>query len=92
MAGSTYYVTEVTLVPLLISSVAIYLVGFLCARWLDVLPLGLASAQSPVSMYQDLEILLLVLVACLTVSATLVVGPLSFIGLMAPHMAEIIWL
>jgi iron complex transport system permease protein len=32
---------------------------------------------------------LLVLVACLTVSATLVVGPLSFIGLMAPHMARL---
>ena len=89
LAGSTYYVTEVTLVPLLISSVVFISLGFLCARWLDVLPLGQASAQSLGINVSRSRILLLVLVACLTVSATLVVGPLSFIGLMAPHMARL---
>ncbi|PMG31759.1 Fe3+-hydroxamate ABC transporter permease FhuB [Vibrio splendidus] len=89
LAGSTYYVTEATLVPLLISSVVFISLGFLCARWLDVLPLGQASAQSLGINVSRSRILLLVLVACLTVSATLVVGPLSFIGLMAPHMARL---
>ncbi|MDF5366552.1 iron chelate uptake ABC transporter family permease subunit, partial [Vibrio parahaemolyticus] len=33
--------------------------------------------------------ILLLLVACLTVSATLVVGPISFVGLLAPHLARL---
>ncbi|WP_144049480.1 iron chelate uptake ABC transporter family permease subunit, partial [Vreelandella massiliensis] len=33
---------------------------------------------------------LLALVAVLTASATLVVGPLSFVGLLAPHLAKML--
>ena len=90
LAGSTYYVTEETLFPLILSSVVFISLGFICARWLDVLPLGQASAKSLGLNVSRSRVLLLVLVACLTVSATLVVGPLSFIGLMAPHMARLL--
>lgn len=89
LSGSTYYVTEQTLLPLLVSSVVFISLGFVCARWLDVLPLGQSSAKSLGINVPRSRILLLVLVACLTVSATLVVGPISFIGLMAPHLARL---
>lgn len=89
LSGSTYYVTEETLLPLFISSVVFISLGFICARWLDVLPLGQSSAQSLGLNVPRSRVLLLILVASLTVSATLVVGPLSFVGLMAPHMARL---
>ena len=34
------------------------------------------------------RISLLLLAACLTAAATLTIGPLSFVGLMAPHIAR----
>jgi iron complex transport system permease protein len=34
------------------------------------------------------RIVLLLLAACLTAAATLTIGPLSFVGLMAPHIAR----
>ena len=37
-------------------------------------------------------LLILLLVALLTASATLVIGPLSFVGLLAPHMAKLMGL
>ncbi|WP_394251536.1 Fe(3+)-hydroxamate ABC transporter permease FhuB [Vibrio profundi] len=89
LSGSTYYVTEETLLPLFISSAVFISLGFICARWLDVLPLGQSSAQSLGLNVPRSRVLLLILVASLTVSATLVVGPLSFVGLMAPHMARL---
>ena len=38
------------------------------------------------------QLAILLLVAVLTASATLVVGPLSFVGLLAPHMAKLMGL
>ncbi len=37
---------------------------------------------------KKLQILILVVAALLTAMATLIVGPLSFVGLMAPHLAQ----
>lgn len=34
------------------------------------------------------RIALLLLAACLTATATMTIGPLSFVGLMAPHIAR----
>lgn len=89
LSGSTYYVTVNTLPPLIMASFVLIGLGFLCARWLDLLPLGQSSAKSLGVHVPRARVLLLLLVACLTVSATLVVGPLSFIGLMAPHLARL---
>lgn len=89
LSGSTYYVTEQTLLPLFVSALVLTALGFACARWLDILPLGEESARALGIKVGRSRGLLLLLVACLTVSATLVVGPLSFIGLMAPHLARL---
>lgn len=36
------------------------------------------------------RIILLVLIATSTAASTLIIGPLSFVGLMAPHMARVL--
>ena len=59
-------------------------------RWLDILPLGAATAKALGVTLNRARLALLLLVALLTACATLVVGPLSFIGLLAPHMARLV--
>ncbi|MBN3491886.1 Fe(3+)-hydroxamate ABC transporter permease FhuB [Vibrio neptunius] len=88
LSGSTYYVTEATLLPLAVATFVLVGFSFLTSRWLDILPLGEASSRALGVRAGRARGLLLLLVALLTVSATLVVGPLSFIGLMAPHLAR----
>ncbi|BFM50786.1 Fe(3+)-hydroxamate ABC transporter permease FhuB [Marinomonas sp. THO17] len=90
MSGSTYNVTYQTLLMTLVITIALVCLVFLFTKWLDILPLGQASAQSLGMKVSRSRLLLLALSACLTVSATLVVGPLSFVGLMAPHLARIL--
>ncbi|MGO3343834.1 MAG: Fe(3+)-hydroxamate ABC transporter permease FhuB [Marinomonas sp.] len=89
LSGSTYYVTSNTLLPLAIATIVFVCLGFLLSKWLDILPLGQTTAQSLGMKVSHTRLLLLLLAACLTVAATLVVGPLSFIGLMAPHLARL---
>jgi len=60
----------------------------LCRRWLTVLPLGGDTARSVGMALNSSRIGLLLLAACLTATATMTIGPLSFIGLMAPHIAR----
>jgi iron complex transport system permease protein len=57
-------------------------------RWLAILPLGGAVAQGlgvPVRTAWTLSVLIAGLA---TGAATVIVGPLSFVGLMAPHLAR----
>jgi iron complex transport system permease protein len=61
--------------------------SLLAARWLDILPLGGAPAQALGVPLARARFLLLFLAAVLTAFATFIIGPLTFIGLMAPHLA-----
>ncbi|WP_420961501.1 Fe(3+)-hydroxamate ABC transporter permease FhuB [Brucella sp. IR073] len=65
---------------------------FLTPRWLDILPLGKTAARSLGLPLAGSRLLLILLCAGLTASASLLVGPLSFIGLIAPHLARLIGL
>ncbi|RJG37978.1 Fe(3+)-hydroxamate ABC transporter permease FhuB [Motilimonas pumila] len=90
LSGSTYYF-DIDNLGYIAAAAAILLIAALaCAKWLDVLPLGEASARSLGIKVDQARLVLLVLVALLTVAATLVVGPLSFVGLMAPHIARLL--
>ncbi len=60
----------------------------LCRRWLTILPLGGEAARAVGMALTSSRIVLLLLAACLTAAATLTIGPLSFVGLMAPHIAR----
>jgi len=90
MSGSTYYVTYQTLLMTLVFTLVLVSLVFLFTKWLDILPLGQASAQSLGVRVSRSRLVLLAISACLTVAATLVVGPLSFVGLMAPHLARML--
>ncbi|PRY65258.1 iron complex transport system permease protein [Vreelandella songnenensis] len=90
LAGSTYYVdvTSALVVGTLAAGLALATLPF--TRWLDILPLGAPMAQALGVGLNRARLGLLLLVALLTACATLVVGPLSFIGLLAPHMARLV--
>ncbi len=58
-------------------------------RWLELFPLGNATATSlgvPVPLARGI---LFSLAALLTAGATILIGPLSFCGLMGPHLARL---
>lgn len=57
-------------------------------RWLRILPLGTAQAQALGVRPVIARFTLMAWVAVLTGVSTLAVGPVSFAGLMAPHLAR----
>lgn len=65
---------------------------FLAARWLDLFPLGPAAAQALGLAVGRARFMLVACAALLTALAALFVGPLSFIGLIAPHLARLLGL
>lgn len=90
ISGSTYSVEPPQAIRTVIIAVALIALAPLCQRWLTILPLGSASARSAGIALTPVRLTILLLAAMLTAMATLTVGPLSFIGLMAPHMARML--
>lgn len=60
----------------------------LLVRWLAVIPLGDAVARELGVPLDAARLAMLLVAAALTASATPILGPLSFLGLMAPHVAR----
>lgn len=86
-SGSTYYATDEVALPMLIIALALFALSFVFCRWLDLLSLNANVAQAVgMNLTQARGILFLFAIA-LTLCATLIVGSLSFIGLLAPHLA-----
>ncbi|MEE6074857.1 Fe(3+)-hydroxamate ABC transporter permease FhuB [Avibacterium paragallinarum] len=86
-SGSTYYAADEVALPMLIIALALFALSFVFCRWLDLLSLNANVAQAVgVNLTQARGILFLFAIA-LTLCATLIVGSLSFIGLLAPHLA-----
>lgn len=92
MSGSTYYVTLPVAYGLVGLALLMLAACLLVSRWLDLLPMGAAVATALGIRLNRAQLAILLLVAVLTASATLVVGPLSFVGLLAPHMAKLMGL
>ncbi|SDJ30513.1 Fe(3+)-hydroxamate ABC transporter permease FhuB [Billgrantia gudaonensis] len=92
LAGSTYYVDLTSAVVVGTLAALLALCTLPLTRWLDILPLGAATTRALGVGLNRARLVLLVLVALLTACATLVVGPLSFVGLLAPHMARLLGL
>ncbi len=90
LSGSTYYVDLHSAVIVIGAAIVLALATRPFARWLDILPLGAATASALGIGVERSRLALLALVALLTACATLVVGPLSFVGLLAPHMARLL--
>ncbi|MEK1889891.1 MAG: Fe(3+)-hydroxamate ABC transporter permease FhuB [Phyllobacterium sp.] len=88
MAGSTYGVTSTLAWISAVFAVVGVALAILLARPLQQFTLGDVSAHAHGVDIQRFRALILGLSALLTAIATLVVGPLSFVGLMAPHLAQ----
>jgi len=61
----------------------------LASRWLDLLPLGEATGRSLGLAVTRSRLCLAAMAALATAFASLLVGPLSLIGLIAPHLARL---
>ncbi len=88
ISGSTYNATTEQVVSTGVAMIILLALVPLCRRRLTVLPLGGDTARSVGMALSASRIGLLLLAASLTATATLTIGPLSFIGLMAPHIAR----
>ncbi len=90
ISGSTYNVSATQALQSAGCAVVLVSLAPLASRWLTLLPLGSATARSAGMALTASRLALLLLAAALTASATLTIGPLSFVGLMAPHMARML--
>lgn len=88
MAGSTYFVDNAIAGTALVISLVGLLATSLLYRWLALLQLGQTTAGELGLNIGVARAVLFALAAVMTAAATLVVGPLTFIGLMAPHLAQ----
>jgi iron complex transport system permease protein len=92
MSGSTYYVTQPVALALVVLALLMLAACLLVSRWLDLMPMGPAVATALGIRLSRAQLTILLLVAVLTASATMVIGPLSFAGLLAPHLARLMGL
>ncbi|MEI4978420.1 Fe(3+)-hydroxamate ABC transporter permease FhuB [Aeromonas caviae] len=92
MSGSTYYVTQPVALALVVLALLMLAACLLVSRWLDLMPMGPAVATALGIHLGRAQLIILLLVAVLTASATMVIGPLSFAGLLAPHLARLMGL
>ena len=86
MAG---FATGVTLEGALLAAaeaVVVVVAGLLVVRWLTLLPLGAPVAAGLGVHLPRARLALLVIAAAATAVATPILGPLTFIGLLAPHL------
>ncbi|HGM4931942.1 Fe(3+)-hydroxamate ABC transporter permease FhuB [Serratia marcescens] len=90
LSGSTYSVEPAQALRTALVAAGLMVLAPLCRRWLTILLLGGATARSVGIALTPARLTILLLAAVLTAMATLTVGPLSFVGLMAPHMARML--
>jgi iron complex transport system permease protein len=88
MSGSTYLVDgKAAAAEVAIAAVLIALALF-ARRWLNILPLGPAPSVAIGLPLAKARLAMFGLAGLMTAAATLTVGPLSFVGLMGPHLAR----
>ncbi|MBB4954749.1 iron complex transport system permease protein [Agrobacterium vitis] len=88
MSGSTYNVTMSSAITVALFAILLITIVAFLRRWLTLLPLGPSAATALGVPLASARLWLLVLAGVLSGTATLTVGPLSFVGLMAPHLAR----
>lgn len=87
MAGSTYRVTSTGAITLAISVTVIFIGLVSVSRWLTLISAGRQFAAARGLNVQATSVILLSSVAMLCALVTTTMGPVAFVGLLAPHMA-----
>ncbi|MGO1490549.1 MAG: Fe(3+)-hydroxamate ABC transporter permease FhuB [Psychrobacter sp.] len=88
LSGTTYSAQPSTVWYLIGIAIILFVVSLLLLKPLRVLGLGTGVARNLGVAVTPVTFGILVLVAALSTASTLAVGPLSFIGLMVPHLAS----
>jgi len=88
MSGSTYLIDAPIAAFEFGIAIVLIAIAFLARRWLDILPLGPLPSASLGIPLAGARLALFALAGVMTAAATLTVGPLSFVGLMGPHLAR----
>jgi ABC-type Fe3+-siderophore transport system permease subunit len=88
LAGSTYKANYATLWITLGVAVVLLPAAPLASRWLDILPLGDETSRELGIDLGPVRLAVMVLASLLTAAAVLAIGPLTFAGLVGPHLAR----
>jgi ABC-type Fe3+-siderophore transport system permease subunit len=86
MAGSTTGTLPADAVRAVLAAAVLIPASILGIRWLAILPMGGPTAKSLGVPLARSRFFLILVAAIMTTTATLIIGPLTFIGLMAPHI------
>ena len=87
-SGSTQQADLAFALPLFLLTLLLFGVSFLFSRWLELLSLQAPMAQALGLNLKQTRFVLVLFSALLTAIATLLIGPLSFIGLLVPHLTR----
>lgn len=87
-SGSTQSVNAELAMLFVIVSILLLLFSLVFSRWLDLLALQAPMAQALGLNLKRTRLILILFSAVLTALATLIIGPLSFIGLLVPQIAR----
>jgi iron complex transport system permease protein len=87
LSGTTYSAQPSTVWYLMAIALILFALSLLIIKPLRVLGLGTGVARNLGVAVTPVTLALLILVAALSTASTLAVGPLSFVGLMVPHLA-----
>lgn len=87
LGGSASAATPQTAVLLAVMAVGVLIAGLSFGRWLTILPLGQAVPLSLGLPLRRARTVMILVCGVATGAASLLVGPLSFVGLVAPHIA-----
>ncbi|WP_265500870.1 Fe(3+)-hydroxamate ABC transporter permease FhuB [Paracoccus beibuensis] len=88
LSGATGTVTLTGALALAALAGAVWLAGLAAGRWLSLLPLGPGVAAGLGLNLPLARLTLIGLAGLATGAATVITGPLSFVGLMAPHLSR----
>ena len=87
LSGTTYAANLATAWWLWLVAILVFTVSVLIVKPLELIGLGHTVAKGRGLATQRFEMGVLILIAVASAAATLAIGPLSFIGLMIPHLA-----
>lgn len=92
LSGTTHNASSDSAWLAVLGALALILPAAFTVRWLTALPLGGSIATGIGIEVPRVRLLLIVLSGFLSAAAALFIGPLSFVGLIAPHVARMIGL
>lgn len=90
LTGSSYHVNQDEALVMTLAIALLAGVSLVCSRWLTLISAGDGMAMARGLNAHHARLGLLVLVALLCAMVTALLGPLAFVGLLAPHMAALL--